>query len=92
MRPSLAVLLLTCLAFISAHPPNASHPAVNISFVKEVTVSIGPEDSYLTPLQEEDVSSLLDSGLRLFEPIMRFFDSLAASWNPPQDQAHGLKA
>jgi hypothetical protein len=72
-----------------AHPPNASFPSVNISFVKEVTVTVGPEDVQLSPRQEQEITGLLESGMRLFDPILRFFDSLWAS--PPPGQRDGTE-
>lgn len=52
-------------------------PSINISFVKEVTLTIAPQDLPLSPHEEQQVSSLLESGLRLLDPIMRFFEGLA---------------
>lgn len=91
-----ATLLLLCLAALAGaiHPPNATFPlllpvehapTVNISFIKEVTLSVAPQDIELTPHEEQEVSSFLESGLRLLDPIMRFFDGLV-SWTPPAQQ------
>ena len=86
--------LLLCLAVLAGAvvPPNATlpldHPTtINISFIKEVTLSLTPQDLELTPHEEQEVSSFLESGLRLLDPIMRFFDGLVG-WNaPPAQQA-----
>ncbi len=85
-------LLLLCLAVLAGaiHPPNATFPVehvptVNISFIKEVTLSVAPQDIELTPHEEQEVSSFLESGLRLLDPIMRFFDGLVG-WTPPAQQ------
>lgn len=96
-------LLLFSVAYaIAVSPPNIStvfmphpqdgYPSINISFIKEVTLSVTPQDFDLSPHQEEEVSTFLESGLRLLDPIMRFFDGLIGSWSPvarqqpPQDQ------
>lgn len=60
-------------------------PTVNISFIKEVTLSVAPQDFELTPHDEQEVASFLESGLRLLDPIMRFFDGLVG-WSPPPQQ------
>lgn len=80
------ILLLSLAAVLAcaATPPNVTHtPVVNISFIKEVTLSVSPEDIDLTPHEEQEISSFLESGLRLLDPIMRFFDGLVGSWRPP---------
>ena len=83
---------------VSAPPfvmhPAADFPSINISFIKEVTLSVQPQDFDLSPHQEEEVSTFLESSLRLLDPLMRFFDGLVGSWiptgtarpPPPQDQ------
>jgi hypothetical protein len=81
------LLLLAVLAGATAPPFNdtvhAFHPStINISFFKEVTLSVAPQDIELTPQAEQDVSSFLESALRLFDPIMRLFDG----WMPPKEK------
>jgi hypothetical protein len=86
-----AFILVVSVAHALAVPPNAtaalvqSHerPTVNISFIKEVTLSVQPQDFELTPQDQLEVSSFLSSGLRLLDPIMRFFDGLVGGWSPP---------
>jgi hypothetical protein len=91
------LLLLSVTHAITVPPPNISsimaalypsdghQPAINISFVKEVTLSVQPQDFDFSPHQEQEVSSFLESGLRLLDPIMRFFDGLVQSWSPPAE-------
>lgn len=74
---SLAVLLL--LPIMAA----ANHTMVgplNISFVKEVTLSLQPPDmaelAALSPEDHAQVEDFLTSSLRLLDPIMRFFESM----------------
>ena len=84
-----AVTSLLCLLGLAvlagAFPPNASHPlpTINISFIKEVTLSVSPDDIDLSPHDEQEISSFLESGLRLLDPLMRFFDGLVGCWTPP---------
>ena len=59
---------------------------VNISFIKEVTLSVAPQDIALTPQAEQEVSSFLESALQLIDPIMRFFSGLGSSWSAPSEQ------
>jgi hypothetical protein len=47
---------------------------------------VQPQDFDLSPHQEEEVSTFLESGLRLLDPIMRFFDGLVGSWSPARQQ------
>jgi len=89
MRAFACLALAGLVCAVMAHPPNASFPSVNISFVKEVTVTVGPEDVQLSPRQEQEITGLLESGMRLFDPILRFFDSLWAS--PPPGQRDGTE-
>jgi hypothetical protein len=83
-------LLLLCLAVAACAvaTPNATapHPTVNISFIKEVTLSVAPQDIALTPQAEQEVSSFLESALKLIDPIMRFFSGLGSSWSAPSEQ------
>jgi len=83
-------LLLLCLAVLSAaNESNETQleeqhlPIVNISFIKEVTLSVSPEDISLTPQDEQDISGFLSSSLRFLDPIMHFFDSLVGGWSTP---------
>jgi len=61
------------------------YPTINISFIKEVTLTVQPQDFELSPHQEQEVSSFLESGLRLLDPIMRFFEGFLgpAQRSPP---------
>lgn len=73
---------------------NATHTAmlptlVNISFVKEVTLSLQPPDlaelsSELSQEDHEQVEDFLTSSLRLLDPIMRFFESMVSFGNTPE--------
>ena len=82
--PLSACLLIAAMAHVLAIPPNITDglvhhrepPVVNISFIKEVTLSVQPQDFEFSPQDQAQVESFLDSGLRLLDPIMRFFDSL----------------
>jgi hypothetical protein len=78
-------LLVAAMAHVLALPPNATDglvqhhrepPIVNISFIKEVTLSVQPQDFEFSPQDQQQVTSFLDSSLRLLDPIMRFLDSL----------------
>ncbi len=88
--PLSVILLVAAMAHVLAIPPNITEglvhhrepPIVNISFIKEVTLSVQPQDFEFSPQDQEQVASFLDSGLRLLDPIMRFFDSLMGS--PPR--------
>jgi hypothetical protein len=93
------LLLLSVAHAVTVPPPNASsvvaalypseghQPVINISFVKEVTLSVQPQDFDLTPHQEQEVSSFLETGLRLLDPIMRFFEGfISPPAEPPRDQ------
>lgn len=94
-RILLPLLLGAVLArAVLVDPPNATdamltvepaHPSINISFIKEVTLTVSPPDVALTPHEEQEVSSFLESGLRLLDPIMRFFESLTS---PPEPAQH----
>lgn len=85
---TVALLLLLAVLAGATNPPfnytlPANHPSViNISFIKEVTLSVAPQDIELTPQTEQEVSSFLESALRLIDPIMRFFDG----WMPPKEK------
>jgi hypothetical protein len=91
---AIVLLPLLLLASLAVGEPNntATHvaevPSINISFIKEVTLTVAPQDLALTPHQEQEVSSFLESGLRLLDPIMRFFEGLAG-WqhDPPHPHA-----
>ena len=93
-RPAVSLCLLAAaMAHVLAIPPNItqgllmpSPPTVNISFIKEVTLSVAPQDIELTPQTEQEVSSFLESALRLIDPIMRFFSGLGSSWSAPSEQ------
>jgi hypothetical protein len=54
--------------------------ALNISFVKEVTLSLQPPDmaelAALSPEDHAQAEDFLASSLRLLDPIMRFFESM----------------
>lgn len=63
----------------AAQPP----PSINISFIKEVTLTVSPPDLALTPREEQDASSFLEAGLRLLDPIMRFFETLTTGSPAP---------
>lgn len=65
--------------------PAHAHPSVNISFIKEVTLTVSPPDLALSPREEQEASSFLEAGLRLLDPIMRFFEALAGE--SPDKQA-----
>ena len=92
-RPAVSLCLLAAaMAHVLAIPPNItqgllmhepSPPTVNISFIKEVTLTIQPQDFELTPHDEEEVASFLQSSLHLLDPIMRFFDSFVGGWMSP---------
>lgn len=100
MNLDITCLLLFSVAYaIAVSPPNItgpdslllphpqdSYPSINISFIKEITLSVQPQDFDLSPHQEEEVSTFLESGLRLLDPIMRFFDGLVGSWSPARQQ------
>ena len=62
---------------------------LNISFIKEVTLSVQPPDmAELAELSQENdaqVESFLTSSLRLLDPIMRFFESIMMVGNPPPE-------
>lgn len=79
----LLLLLLAVAGVAQADSDNSKNettlhePSINISFIKEVTLTIAPQDLPLSPHEEQEVSSLLESGLRLLDPIMRFFEGLA---------------
>jgi hypothetical protein len=73
---------------ITAHVMRHEPPTVNISFIKEVTLSVQPQDFELTPQDQLQVSSFLSSGMRLLDPIMRFFDGLIGGWTPPPQEQH----
>ena len=97
MRAFPLLLLAAAVAHVLAVPPNVTlfheptqPPSVNISFVKEVTLTIQPQDFELSPQDEQRVSGLVDSGLRFFDPIMRFLDSLVSGWShqPPPETVH----
>ena len=97
MNLDITCLLLFSVAYaIAVSPPNItapdslllphpqdSYPSINISFIKEITLSVQPQDFDLSPHQEEEVSTFLESGLRLLDPIMRFFDSFVGGWMSP---------
>ena len=72
------LLLLLALGLVAATNPTGGLPSViNISFVKEVTLSVQPPD-FVELVQDGDqqqVESFLSSSLRLLDPIMRFFDA-----------------
>jgi hypothetical protein len=63
---------------------------LNISFVKEVTLSLQPPDmaelAALSPEDHAQVEDFLTSSLRLLDPIMRFFESMVGS-SPPEPPA-----
>ena len=93
-QPLLSVCLLAAaMAHILAVPPNVTHglvhepPTINISFIKEVTLTIQPQDFELSPHDEEEVSSFLQSSLHLLDPIMRFLDGFISGWTSPQQPA-----
>jgi hypothetical protein len=73
----LAVAVAQAVLHDDSHLNETTLPSINISFVKEVTLTIAPQDLALSPHEEQEVSSLLESGLRLLDPIMRFFEGLA---------------
>lgn len=87
---SRTLLLCLAVATCAAVVPNATaphiQPTVNISFIKEVTLSVAPQDVELTPQAEQDVSTFLESALRLLDPIMRFFDGLSSGWTPQREE------
>jgi len=60
---------------------------LNISFIKEVTLSVQPPDmaelAALSPEDHEQVEDFLTSSLRLLDPIMRFFESMVGA-TPPE--------
>ena len=80
----LPLLLLVSLAVLLFLPmAAANHTMVgplNISFVKEVTLSLQPPDmaelAALSPEDHAQVEDFLTSSLRLLDPIMRFFESM----------------
>ena len=96
-RPAVSLCLLAAaMAHVLAIPPNItqgllmhepSPPTVNISFIKEVTLTIQPQDFELSPHDEEEVSSFLQSSLHLLDPIMRFLDGFISGWTSPQQPA-----
>ena len=94
-RPAVSLCLLAAaMAHVLAIPPNItqgllmpSPPTVNISFIKEVTLTIQPQDFELTPHDEEEVASFLQSSLHLLDPIMRFLDGFISGWTSPQQPA-----
>lgn len=91
---TMALLLLLAVLAGAMNPPPVHtlpvpiagevQPTVNITFVKEVTLSVTPQDIELTPHEEHEVASFLDSSLRLLDPIMHFFDGLVG-WTPPPE-------
>jgi hypothetical protein len=93
-RPAVSLCLLAAaMAHVLAIPPNITQgllthepPTVNISFIKEVTLTIQPQDFELTPHDEEEVASFLQSSLHLLDPIMRFFDGFVSGWMSPPPQ------
>lgn len=59
--------------------PASDDSIVNISFVKEVTLSVRPVDLAKQLVEHPDVTdSFLSTGLRFFDPIMSFFEQLFA--------------
>lgn len=79
----LPLLLLVSLAVLFLPMAAANHTMVgplNISFVKEVTLSLQPPDmaelAALSPEDHAQVEDFLTSSLRLLDPIMRFFESM----------------
>ena len=64
---------------------------LNISFVKEVTLSVQPPDmaelAALSPEDHAQVEDFLTSSLRLLDPIMRFFESMVGN-APPEPGQH----
>lgn len=92
MHLRFTLLLVLAVLAGAVVPPNATFdhpPTINISFIKEVTLSVTPQDLELTPHEEQEVSSFLESGLRLLDPIMRFFDGLVG-WSPAAPQPTSL--
>ena len=88
---SAPILLLLAVLAGAVVPPNNTlplampvdlPPTVNITFIKEVTLTVSPADLELTPHEEQEVAGFLESGLRMLDPIMRFFDGLVG-WSPP---------
>ena len=90
---TVSILLLLAVLAGAVIPPNDSDtsplappvdlpPTVNITFIKEVTLTVSPADLELTPHEEQEVAGFLESGLRMLDPIMRFFDGLVG-WTPP---------
>jgi len=63
---------------------------LNISFIKEVTLSVQPPDmaelAALSPEDHAQVEDFLTSSLRLLDPIMRFFESMVGN-SPPEPPA-----
>jgi hypothetical protein len=83
----LAVAVAQAVLHDDSHLNETTLPSINISFVKEVTLSVQPQDFDLTPHQEQEVSSFLETGLRLLDPIMRFFEGfISPPAEPPRDQ------
>jgi hypothetical protein len=75
MRVVLLLLLLALGLVAATNHTGAS--VINISFIKEVTLSVQPPD-FVELVQDGDqqqVESFLSSSLRLLDPIMRFFDA-----------------
>jgi hypothetical protein len=85
-----ALLCIFSFVFMFAEltAANGTHTGMlNISFVKEVTLSVQPPDmaelAGVTQENQEQVEDFLTSSLRLLDPIMRFFESMVGA-TPPE--------
>jgi hypothetical protein len=82
MRAAVCLLLLcTAVPCLFADTNVTQHPIINISFVKEVTLSIQPQDLAelaveVSPEESKQAESFLASSLRFLDPIMHFFENL----------------
>jgi hypothetical protein len=78
MRAHLLLLALALPGLAAATNHTLGLPSViNISFIKEVTLSVQPPD-FAELVQDGDqqrVEGFLESSLRLLDPIMHFFEN-----------------
>lgn len=97
MRIAALLCMSVAMLSITTAMANTTHAAmlptlVNISFVKEVTLSLQPLDlaeltSELSQEDHEQVEDFLTSSLRLLDPIMRFFEGMVSFGNTPAHEA-----
>ena len=89
MRGLLLLLALALPCAVAAINHTGLPSVINITFIKEVTLSVQPPDfaELVQEGDEQQVEGFLRSSLRLLDPIMHFFEhffvSSAQEASPP---------